>query len=313
MAARERATGVNQLELVSRPYGQAGDWERLNKFVQKIVQSAANKNVNLHIGDLAWRFYRTLDFQPQKAIHFWNNSIDDEMLAIGWYSAAHHGLDLLIDPDFLDLEKRVLAWGNQRYRQFRAENRGYGQLKIQVFNWDQPRQQRLAQAGFRRDMFYYVWFEQSLNAPQAHAEPLSGFEIRRLQPNEAAERAELHNSAFFTDDVTQASYERLIQSPAYVNAIDLVSVAPDGRLAAFVLGWIDPVRKVGMLEPVGTHPEFRRLGLAKSLVKEMLNQMKLAGMQTAQVYTENPNIGAKRLYGSAGFRIVGKQYDWVKT
>lgn len=303
---------MTQPAIVSRPYGRAGDWEKLNRFVQHIAQSAENKRVNLHVGDLAWRFYRSEQFKASNAIQLWEDQISQQILAVGWYNAAHFGLDLLVDPEYVELEKRVLHWGEICFRQRAETRRGYGDLKIQVFDWDEKRAARLQQAGYRRDMFCYVWFEQTLKHPLPDVVLPAGFAHRQARPEESHLRAELHNAAFFTDDVTPKSYERLMQTQSYAHAIDLVAVAPDGRLAAFVLGWLDAERKIGMLEPVGTHPEFRRLGLAKGVVHEMLHRMQAAGMEAVQVYTENPNIGAKKLYTAAGFSVIGKQYDWQK-
>ena len=149
---------MTQLDIVSRPYGRAGDWEKLNRFVQHIAQSAENKRVNLHVGDLAWRFYRSEQFEASNSIQLWEDQNRQQILAVGWYNASHFGLDLLVDPKHTDLEKRVLNWGEIRFRQREEKLQGYGSLKIQVFDWDQQRALRLQQAGYRRDMFYYVWF-----------------------------------------------------------------------------------------------------------------------------------------------------------
>ena len=268
----------------------------------------------MHAGGVAWRFYRSSRFQPAEAIQIWEEKQTGAIAGLGWYTAAHHGVDLLVANGFrgTDLENRILAWAELKLRQIPFEKRGYAEIKIQLFEWDKKREKLLSEAGYRRDMFHYIWFRHELTKQIGQPVLPDDFTIRSVTVDDAAERAELHNRAFFTGDVTQDSYLRVMQSSVYRPEFDLVAVAPDGRLAAFALGWVDPVLKTGLFEPVGTDPEFRRLGLAKSVIFAGLKQMQAAGMRMAQVYTESPNLHAQKLYQAIGFNVVSRQYDWVK-
>ena len=301
--------------IASRPFGRDGDFEKLATFVQRAALASERPELNLHMGDLAWRCYRSAEFDAKNAIHLWEDKETAELLGMGWYTSAHHGIDIVIDPAVRDvgLEKRVLRWGEMRFRNVPFEERGYAQLKVQLHDWDQAKRQMLTDAGFRSDMFHYVWYRFDLNQ-EIHPPALpDGYEIRLLGPDEHSWRAKLHNKAFFTDDVTEESYKRLTETPIYQErAIDLVMIAPNGKLAAFALGWLDTERKVGIFEPVGVRPKYRRTGLAKAIVLEGMARFKAAGMQVAQVYTESPNLPAQRLYRSAGFDMAGRQFDWTK-
>lgn len=300
--------------ICSRPFGKNGDLEKVLAFVQRVATQSARPELNMHLGDVAWRFNRSNQFQPTEAIQIWEHEQSDEIAGLGWYTAAHYGVDLLVANEYrgIGLEKRILTWAEQKLRQIPFEKRGHAEVKVQVFEWDKEREQSLSQAGYRRDMFHYTWFHYDL-AVQLESPVLpAGFTIRPVNQQEAAARAELHNLAFFTDDVTQDSYLRVMNSAAYRPELDIVAVAPDGTLAAFALGWINPVLQSGLFEPVGTHPEFRRLGLAKAVILAGMRQMRAAGMCLALVYTESPNLQAQKLYLSAGFATAGKQFDWVK-
>ena len=47
----------------------------------------------------------------------------------------------------------------------------------------------------------------------------------------------------------------------FVRALDLVVVDASGTVAAFCTLWCDAANRVGLVEPVGCDPRFRRRGL----------------------------------------------------
>jgi mycothiol synthase len=59
-------------------------------------------------------------------------------------------------------------------------------------------------------------------------------------------------------------YARLMKLPGYQRELDLVSVAPDGAMAAYVNGWIDPINRIVDFGPVGARPAYRRKGLTRA-------------------------------------------------
>jgi ribosomal protein S18 acetylase RimI-like enzyme len=80
--------------------------------------------------------------------------------------------------------------------------------------------------------------------------------------------------------------------------------APDGRLVSYYLAWLDPDNRVGEFEPVGTHPEFRRLGLGSAVSRFALRRLAEEDATRAVVdaVADDPaNPGAKALYESIGF------------
>jgi ribosomal protein S18 acetylase RimI-like enzyme len=91
-----------------------------------------------------------------------------------------------------------------------------------------------------------------------------------------------------------------MQAWPYRPELDQVAVAPDGSFAAFCLCWLDEGNRVGDLEPVGTHPDHRRLGLARAVCLAGLRSLRDAGADTALVYSVGGS-GATRLYESVGF------------
>jgi ribosomal protein S18 acetylase RimI-like enzyme len=92
----------------------------------------------------------------------------------------------------------------------------------------------------------------------------------------------------------------------------VVAVAPDGVIAAYVNGWIDPLNRIGDFGPLGALPAYRRQGLTRAVLQECLRRMQRRGMERVSVSTGVSNTPAIRLYESVGFRIVNKYLEYVK-
>ena len=113
-------------------------------------------------------------------------------------------------------------------------------------------------------------------------------------------------------NVSDEDYAYFMRLPGYERELDVVAVAADGAIAAYVNGWIDPVNKIGDFGPVGARPAYRRQGLTRAVLLEGLRRMQARGMEQVCVSTGVSNMPAQRLYESVGFRIVNKTLDYVK-
>jgi ribosomal protein S18 acetylase RimI-like enzyme len=105
-----------------------------------------------------------------------------------------------------------------------------------------------------------------------------------------------------------------MQSPVYVPEHEIFVMAsnPAGQVAAYCIIWTDEVSKIGHFEPVGTHPDFQRKGLGKSLLFEGLRRLKAEGMTEADVCTNHDNAAAIRLYESVGFQRKKRLLTYIK-
>lgn len=135
----------------------------------------------------------------------------------------------------------------------------------------------------------------------------AGFAIRSLRPAEAAAYAELHRTAFGTANMTAEWRERTLHVSEYRQDLDLVVEAPDGRLAAFCVLWL--AGAAGQVEPLGTHPDFRKLGLGQALLLAGFRRLRAAGARTVGVEVDAENDPGLGLYQSVGFE---RQYSVLK-
>jgi ribosomal protein S18 acetylase RimI-like enzyme len=130
-----------------------------------------------------------------------------------------------------------------------------------------------------------------------------GYRIRSVRgPEEFPARVALHRAAFPASRLSVDKYQRLLTVPHYRLEDDRIIDAPDGSMAAYALGWWDPVGAVGEFEPVGTHPDHQRRGLALALVTSGTRRFFEAGARVVQVYSDASEAPAEALYEAAGFR-----------
>lgn len=296
-----------------RPYRDEQDLLAMRQLVQNGRHTTDQKLGYLHVGDLSWRFSRSLAFDPQENIHLWEDE-NGRLVGFAWFTNEHNGVDVQIDPEWKasGLERQIFQWAEIHQRPLLKRLNREPLLRVGCHESQYARQHLLTARGYKRDLFHYVHLWRPLDQPIATPKLMSGFTIRGTRPDEADARAQIHDEAFFVSDVTTLSYAKVMSAPGYMHELDLVAVAPSGRLAAFALCWIDSVNKIGLFEPVGTHPDFRMHGLGKALLCAGLQALKDHGMERAWVYTESPNVPAQRLYTSVGFTVVGKEYDYIK-
>ncbi len=130
---------------------------------------------------------------------------------------------------------------------------------------------------------------------------------------EVAERAAAHREVsqpWSVGDVSADDYARLMCLPVYDRELDVVAVSPDGVIAAYVNGWIDPLNRIGDFGPVGARPDYRRRGLTRAVLLECLRRMRDGGMDRVSVSTGETNLAAIRLYESIGFRVVNRYLEF---
>lgn len=130
-----------------------------------------------------------------------------------------------------------------------------------------------------------------------------GFEMRWLEPGMDDAYVELHRAAWST--VAPSKYDAMahaavVSMPQFDRTLVPVVAAPDGTLAAYCIAWFDPVTRTSEIEPLGTRPEYRRLGLARAVSLEAVRRSAERRAESVLVW----GVGDHRtaLYESAGFR-----------
>jgi GNAT superfamily N-acetyltransferase len=140
-----------------------------------------------------------------------------------------------------------------------------------------------------------------------------GWELRHVTgEHEADNRRTASHAAFestMSEDMHLSRYLTFMRSQAYVPEHDLVAVAPDGRIASFMVWWADE-SGVAQIEPFGTHPGFQRHGVGRALLYHGLHEMRRSGMRLARVITNDWRHDATSFYEGVGFDMVGSVSWW---
>jgi ribosomal protein S18 acetylase RimI-like enzyme len=275
----------------------------------------------MHIGEMTFRFFMVFcHLNPQDHIRLW---YDDGGELVGYAFLGedpYFDWQVLPEYEWSGIETEAITWAETYLAKLRKRDaKQWGGSLVSGARQDNGRRRMfLGQHGFRYSgEFAEVNMLCLLNKPIPESILPAGFQVRAVaETGEISMRAAAHREVWqpWTDgNVSNEDYAYFMQLPGYDRNLDVVAVAPDGIIAAFVNGWIDPVNRIGELGSVGAVPAYRRQGLTRAVLLEGLRRMQACGMERACVSTGVSNVPAIRLYESIGFKIMNQFLDYVKT
>lgn len=86
----------------------------------------------------------------------------------------------------------------------------------------------------------------------------------------------------------------------------------DGESPVAYVGMLT-VLDEGQITNVATHPEYRRQGLADTLLAALLAEARLRGLATVSLEVRESNHSAISLYEKHGFAVVGRRNHFYKN
>ncbi len=267
---------------------------------------------HLHLIDLPYRLSSWALDLPEN-VRTWHAA---DGALVGWavLQAPFWAIDVAVDPAAGDgLEAEALAWAVGRAREL-ADDPEHNRpcWFVSVLEGQGQRMAALEALGFRDQAHVPVdpWSKVFLARPAVGAWESRlppGYRLRELG-GRAEAYVELHQAVFESKNMTLAWRERTLAQPAHRPDLDLVIEAPDGSLAAFCIGWFDPVgyggRPCGQIEPLGVAPAHRGLGLGRAILEACCGHLQQAGAERIYVETDRDRDAALGVYGAAGFRIL---------
>ncbi len=221
------------------------------------------------------------------------------------------GISFAFAPQYAETGGEMITWCLENFRQHRREQAA--QIQLSVAPEDTDRIELLEAHGFKEEAWSLVKMTRPLSdlipAPQLP----EGFSIRSFRGEEEMDEwVALHRAAFGTQNMTVDHRRAWMQAPGYTPALDLVAVAPNGMLTAYVYYSFHPEEndlsgnQTGSVDSAGTLPIYRRMGLARALLLAGLPVLKACGMETASLTTASYNVAMQRAAYQTGFRQTGK-------
>jgi len=220
---------------------------------------------------------------------------------------------LELDPDYRDLEPEMLAWAEDRLATTGSRRR----LELYVMDYDLARRSLLSRRRYRMlGSGGWMRLMRFGKRPLPVAAIEDPYVMATTSPasaeDDARQMAELLNAAFGRTTHTAAEYLRFMTaSPSFSHALNLVALAPDGAFAAHAGLTYDEHNRLGIFEPVCTHPAHQRHGLARALMLEGMHRLRELGARTA--YVETGDMGpANALYRAVGFSEEYRGHLWER-
>jgi mycothiol synthase len=238
---------------------------------------------------------------------------------IGWaYVDDSHNLYWELEKQYTGIVgTEMVAWGETCTRS--GKNLAAGETSTLDASCREDFKERLdflSQHGFRQTEVVTVHMKRNLR----DAEPISefelpqGFQIRSVKGVEEAESiASTHRAAFGTDYMTTENRLVIMNTSEYDPSLDLVVVATDGTIAAYCTCSVNEQEKEGWTDPVATHPNYQRKGLAKALLIKGMQMLRERCMESAKLGTSGDNIAMQKTAESVGFFLEHKVLWFEKT
>ncbi len=282
-----------------RPYTGDDDLRAMQDLTGRVWSFAAPH----HLGDLAWgRFMYPRDAADWPIV-LWESG--GRVVAWAW-GRLPDDLRLQVDPGFPELVDEALEW--------LGKLGGDGELL--VLDRETGLREALSRHGFRerKDAPYFAYHSRSLEGLPPVFLP-EGLRVRAVADGEQdlRRRVAVHQAAWGSRKVTEESYRAVMAAWPYRHGLDWVVEDDDGLFLASCLIWHDEVNGVGLIEPVGTHPDHRRLGLSRAVCTAALYALKEHGAHTAIVCPRGDSAYPvpQRLYRALGFTQYARTLTYV--
>ncbi len=310
---------INTSTWTSRPYCDESD---LYAMLDMLMEGRALTHDwhYAHVGELLFNYFMLLcHLNPNSHIRLWHDSAGK---LIGYAILGEDpSLDwqVLTPYEWIGLEDEAIAWAQVMLGDLRQQNptqwREYfcsGSRQD-----DRKRIDFLEHYGFRYSgKFAEVNMLRSLEEPVPDVPVPAGFRVCSMaEMMDITDRAAIHREVWqpwTVGNVNTGDYARFMNLPGYHPDLDVVTLTPDGVIASYVNGWIDPVNHIGDLGPVGAREQYRQRGLTRLALLESLRRMKSYGMDRVCISTGIANIPALGLYKSVGFTAENKYLDYVQ-
>ena len=254
---------------------------------------STDPHASLHPGGLQWLLRRL--GRDDFAVHRWTD--DDALAGFTVFDSGY----VLIQAAHPSVDSYVAL-----LRGTETHHRQLGATAVEVSVWEEDGEMlsQLRDLGYESSGTYGQELVHATRvAPRRPTLP-NGFSMRWLEPELDAAYVELHRAAWSTrapSTYNREMHASVTSMPDFERELVPIIAAPDGTLAAYCIAWFDPRTRTTEIEPLGTRPEYRRLGLARAISEEVVRRSAERGANSVMVWSVDKLPDARRVYESAGF------------
>jgi mycothiol synthase len=270
---------TNRQRVISRPFRDDGDFRRIRRLLIEtypITPTGFNWEIRRWDG---YRFYNSnpgLDPRLRELVRLWETESGELVGAVHPEGTGDAHLEL--HPDFRHIEEQMIDWACDNLASPVSDGHGR-KLRMFIPEYESLRCRLLTDLGFEKttsgEMQRRLRFGNKTIPPSSMP---SGYALHAVDPDDyddCRRIAGLLNAAFNRDFHTADEFRTFAaNAPCFHRDMDLVAVASDGTSAAYVgISYIEENR-YGVFEPVCTHPDHVRKGLARLMMLEGLHRLK---------------------------------------
>jgi len=162
----------------------------------------------------------------------------------------------------------------------------------------------LGDLGFTKgwDVAGHEW-EYDLAAVAEGSPVPEGFTVESLPDDRAQAYSgieECIQRAFNTQHDVGAALVSLESNPMFRPELSVFARSPEGRIAAYCRGTVDPDNGICSIDPVCTHPDFQRMGLSKAVVLTCFTTQRHLGGRFSYIGSAAEPAPSTSLYRSLG-------------
>lgn len=283
-------------------------------------------NAEATVGELAWVWAKDFDVLSP----FWRHRLwfaDGQLTAWGWVCLPYRlarddgtvreaktaNLTWQTHPDRMELLSEILDWYDHVA--------GNVDRLVTVQSADAEAQTIVTANGYVFDAEAGSddgdWVQFNIRELDDIPDPVlpQGFRFLSAADVPPADAVAVHRDAWHPSSFTEAALERVQRTWPYRADMHVLVEAPDGRLAATAISWLDDMSQTAEFEPVGTHRDFRRQGLGTALQLYGMHRTRAAGANRMLVAClgSPAHPAALNLYRGVGFSSLSRDLPQIKV
>lgn len=252
--------------------------------------------------------------RPSENFGLWLDSDEQVIAFTALYDAFP--LDLFIAPQVshrAELFNDMLDWVEAHWALANNRKGSPNPLRIACLATHEKRIGILESRGYKLGQKTYTRLTKPLGRNEETKSLPKGMLIRPMRcPDDVDLFVNLHNSVFDTLQLDRQRIERVMTSPWYSPDFSCLVETDDRQAVAFAIGCLDRSCRTLEFEPVGCLKPWRRRGLTRALLLEIMARAARAGAEQASLTAPGTNHGTIAFYHATGFTRYVREVEYFK-